>query len=87
MTGWSSRLSDENFYLLQQLRSHMQFLIDNLQTYLHVDVIESQFKELLDRIDETKDFEVIRSTHETFLTSLLSQVFLMDECQWGRQLI
>lgn len=41
---------------------------------LQVDVIESQFYEMLDKIDESKDFEIIRSTHETFLANLLSQV-------------
>ena len=41
-----------------------------------VDVIESQFYEMLDKINESKDFEIIRSTHETFLANLLSQVLL-----------
>lgn len=40
-------------------------------------MIESQFREMLDKIDESKDFEVIRSTHETFLANLLSQVWLI----------
>ena len=42
-----------------------------------VDVIESQFYEMLDKINESKDFEIIRSTHETFLANLLSQVHVL----------
>ncbi|XP_067933538.1 gamma-tubulin complex component 4-like isoform X2 [Watersipora subatra] len=63
---------------LHQIRNHMQFLVDNLQMYLQLDVIESQHQEMLDRIDNSKDFEIIRSAHETFQTNLLSQCFLLN---------
>ncbi|KAK2152884.1 hypothetical protein LSH36_315g00018 [Paralvinella palmiformis] len=59
------------------LRNHMIFLIDNLQYYLQVDVIESQFSLLLEKIQNTPDFEEIRLAHDAFLTSLLSQSFLL----------
>ncbi|KAK0055312.1 gamma-tubulin complex component 4 [Biomphalaria pfeifferi] len=59
-----------------QLRTHMAFLIDNLQYYLQVDVIESQYKILLDKINSTKDFEAAKLAHETFLSSLLAQSFV-----------
>lgn len=58
------------------LRSHMAFLVDNLQYYLQVDVIESQFSVLLDKIENTRDFEAIRMAHDHFLSSLLSQCFI-----------
>lgn len=59
------------------LRTHMAFLVDNLQYYLQVDVIESQFSILLDKIHTTRDFEAIRLAHDQFITALLSQSFLL----------
>lgn len=41
-------------------------------------MIESQFTELLQKIDSSRDFEVIRQSHETFQASLLSQCFLLN---------
>ncbi|GFO41975.1 gamma-tubulin complex component [Plakobranchus ocellatus] len=59
-----------------QLRTHMAFLVDNLQYYLQVDVIESHYKILLDKINSTKDFEAAKLAHEHFLSSLLAQSFV-----------
>ncbi|CAL1526599.1 unnamed protein product, partial [Lymnaea stagnalis] len=59
-----------------QLRTHMAFLVDNLQYYLQVDVIESHYKILLDKINSTKDFEAVKLAHERFLSSLLAQSFV-----------
>ncbi|KAK3797703.1 hypothetical protein RRG08_054720 [Elysia crispata] len=59
-----------------QLRTHMAFLVDNLQYYLQVDVIESQYKVLVDKINSTKDFEAAKLAHEHFLSSLLAQSFV-----------
>ncbi|KAL8582321.1 hypothetical protein ACOMHN_037078 [Nucella lapillus] len=42
-----------------QLRHHMSFLVDNLQYYLQVDVIESQYGQLLETISSTRDFEAV----------------------------
>jgi gamma-tubulin complex component 4 len=58
------------------LRNHMAFLIDNLQYYLQVDVIESQFSILLSKVQSTRDFEAIRLAHDQFLSSLYSRCFL-----------
>ncbi|XP_015265883.1 PREDICTED: gamma-tubulin complex component 4 [Gekko japonicus] len=43
-----------------RMRHHMTFLVDNLQYYLQVDVLESQFAQLLQQINSTRDFESIR---------------------------
>ncbi|RUS76183.1 hypothetical protein EGW08_016061 [Elysia chlorotica] len=59
-----------------QLRTHMAFLVDNLQYYLQVDVIESQYKVLVDKINSTRDFEAAKLAHEHFLSSLLAQSFV-----------
>ncbi|KAJ6662775.1 hypothetical protein lerEdw1_010979 [Lerista edwardsae] len=60
-----------------RLRHHMTFLVDNLQYYLQVDVLESQFSQLLQQINSTRDFESIRLAHDHFLSNLLAQSFIL----------
>ncbi|KAJ8412992.1 hypothetical protein AAFF_G00105740 [Aldrovandia affinis] len=60
-----------------RLRNHMAFLVDNLQYYLQVDVLESQFSQLLLQINSTRDFESIRLAHDHFLSNLLAQSFIL----------
>uniref|UniRef100_H3AII2 Gamma-tubulin complex component n=1 Tax=Latimeria chalumnae TaxID=7897 RepID=H3AII2_LATCH len=60
-----------------RLRNHMAFLVDNLQYYLQVDVLESQFSQLLQQINSTRDFESIRLAHDYFLSNLLAQSFIL----------
>ncbi|XP_076002980.1 gamma-tubulin complex component 4 [Genypterus blacodes] len=60
-----------------RLRNHMAFLVDNLQYYLQVDVLESQFSQLLQHINSTRDFESIRLAHDHFLSNLLAQSFIL----------
>uniref|UniRef100_A0A8C4KKB9 Gamma-tubulin complex component n=1 Tax=Dromaius novaehollandiae TaxID=8790 RepID=A0A8C4KKB9_DRONO len=60
-----------------RLRDHMAFLVDNLQYYLQVDVLESQFSQLLQQINSTRDFESIRLAHDHFLSNLLAQSFIL----------
>uniref|UniRef100_A0A8C1G6J0 Gamma-tubulin complex component n=1 Tax=Cyprinus carpio TaxID=7962 RepID=A0A8C1G6J0_CYPCA len=60
-----------------RLRNHMAFLVDNLQYYLQVDVLESQFSQLLHQINATRDFESIRLAHDHFLSNLLAQSFIL----------
>uniref|UniRef100_A0A8C3RPW2 Gamma-tubulin complex component n=1 Tax=Chelydra serpentina TaxID=8475 RepID=A0A8C3RPW2_CHESE len=60
-----------------RLRDHMAFLVDNLQHYLQVDVLESQFSQLLLQINSTRDFESIRLAHDHFLSNLLAQSFIL----------
>ncbi|MBN3316885.1 GCP4 protein, partial [Atractosteus spatula] len=60
-----------------RLRNHMAFLVDNLQYYLQVDVLESQFSQLLQQINATRDFESIRLAHDHFLSNLLAQSFIL----------
>jgi len=55
----------------------MAFLVDNLQYYLQVDVLESQFSQLLHQINSTRDFESIRLAHDHFLSNLLAQSFIL----------
>ncbi|XP_031558122.1 gamma-tubulin complex component 4-like [Actinia tenebrosa] len=59
------------------LRMHMAFLVDNLQYYLQVDVLEAQYTQLIDKINNTRDFESIRLAHDNFITTLMAQSFLL----------
>ena len=40
-----------------------------------VDVLEAQFSQLFDKIQSTHDFESIKHAHESFVTTLQSQLF------------
>ncbi|XP_069758610.1 gamma-tubulin complex component 4 isoform X3 [Narcine bancroftii] len=60
-----------------RVRNHMAFLVDNLQYYLQVDVLESQFSQLLQQINSIRDFESIRLAHDHFLSNLLAQSFIL----------
>lgn len=42
-----------------------------------VDVLESQFSQLLQLINSTRDFESIRLAHDHFLSNLLAQSFIL----------
>lgn len=64
--------------MLSQLRNKMLFLIDNLQYYLHVDVIESQFCILMNAVQSSKDFEFIQRAHNVFQTNVMSLSFLLN---------
>uniref|UniRef100_A0A1A8QIU2 Gamma-tubulin complex component n=1 Tax=Nothobranchius pienaari TaxID=704102 RepID=A0A1A8QIU2_9TELE len=70
-------LSSQTDAVKWRLRNHMAFLIDNLQYYLQVDVLESQFSQLLQQINSTRDFESIRLAHDHFLSNLLAQSFIL----------
>ncbi|XP_058447167.1 gamma-tubulin complex component 4 homolog [Malaya genurostris] len=63
---------------LLQFRNKLMFLIDNLQYYLQVDVLESQFSILMTAIGETKDFEKIQRSHTFFQANVLSLCFLLS---------
>ena len=44
-------------------------------TILQVDVLEAQFTQLTEKIQSTHDFESIKHAHESFVTTLQSQLF------------
>ncbi|CAM8980751.1 unnamed protein product [Rhodiola kirilowii] len=58
------------------IREHMAFLIRNLQFYIQVDVIESQWNVLQARIQESRDFTELVEFHQEYLSALISQSFL-----------
>lgn len=64
--------------VLSQLRNKMLFLIDNLQYYLQVDVLESQFCGLINAVQNSKDFECIQRSHSVFQANIMSLSFLLN---------
>jgi hypothetical protein len=58
------------FKLAMQLRQHMSFLIDNIYSYLQVDVLEGQWQKLKTQIKKSRDFEEIRNLHDMYLDSV-----------------
>ncbi|XP_034691369.1 gamma-tubulin complex component 4 [Vitis riparia] len=59
-----------------RIREHMAFLIRNLQFYIQVDVIESQWNVLQTHIQESHDFTELVGFHQEYLSALISQSFL-----------
>ncbi|KAM1257364.1 hypothetical protein ACFX15_030720 [Malus domestica] len=59
-----------------RIREHMAFLIRNLQFYIQVDVIESQWNVLQEHIQDSHDFTGLVAVHQEYLSALISQSFL-----------
>lgn len=64
--------------MMSQLRNKLLFLIDNLQYYLQVDVLESQFSILINAVQNSKDFEFIQRAHSVFQANIMSLCFLLN---------
>lgn len=63
---------------LLQFRNKLMFLVDNLQYYLQVDVLESQFSIMMEKIADTRDFEQIQRAHSCFQANVLGLCFLLE---------
>ncbi|KAF8058112.1 GCP4 [Scenedesmus sp. PABB004] len=61
---------------LLQLRQHMGHLVGNLQIYLQLDVVETNYARLVDKVAAAQDFAEAEHAHERFLHALLTQSFL-----------
>ncbi|KAG6509720.1 gamma-tubulin complex component 4-like [Zingiber officinale] len=59
-----------------RVREHMIFLIRNLQFYIQVDVIESQWNLLQAHLQDSHDFTELVGFHQEYLAALISQSFL-----------
>ena len=69
----NSSLLKKNIHMFHLVRDHMSFLIDNLQYYVHVDIIEVQFAQLLEKMQSHPDFESLVAFHSHYLSTLLNQ--------------
>lgn len=66
----------QRFRPMWRVREHMTFLIRNLQFYIQVDVIESQWNILQSHIQDSHDFTELVGFHQEYLSALISQTFL-----------
>ncbi|KAH9604782.1 hypothetical protein KSS87_002928 [Heliosperma pusillum] len=66
----------QRFRPMWRVREHMAFLIRNLQFYIQVDVIESQWNLLQNHIQDSRDFTELVNFHQEYLSALISQSFL-----------
>ncbi|GAB6032472.1 Gamma-tubulin complex component 4 [Chamberlinius hualienensis] len=76
---WATQMAGKHFAMsIRQwhLRSCMAFIVDNLQYYLQVDVLESQFCNLLHKVNSTRDFEKIKVDHVSFINNIVMRTFI-----------
>ncbi|XP_076267621.1 gamma-tubulin complex component 4 [Rhynchophorus ferrugineus] len=59
------------------LRQNLMFLVNNLQYYMQVNVIEAQFSILLKAVENANEFEDIIKIHHEFVTNLLAKSFVL----------
>ncbi|TVU17559.1 hypothetical protein EJB05_33602 [Eragrostis curvula] len=74
--GSATQLRRQRSKPLWHVREHMAFLIRNLQFYIQVDVIESQWNVLQSLVQDSHDFTELVSFHQEYLSALISQSFL-----------
>ncbi|XP_053957356.1 gamma-tubulin complex component 4 homolog [Anastrepha ludens] len=72
-----SKMNTHENIKLTNLLNQLMFFIDNLQYYIQVDVLESQFSILLNTILNKADFEEIQKAHSIFLTNIRFLCFLL----------
>ncbi|KAK1412515.1 hypothetical protein QVD17_33830 [Tagetes erecta] len=72
----TSQQRQQHLRPMWRVREHMVFLIRNLQFYIQVDVIESQWNILQSHIKESRDFTDLVDFHQAYLSALISQSFL-----------
>jgi len=66
----------QNLAPLWKLRAWMSFFVQNLQYYLQVDVIEAQYEQLVQSLDQAKDFNSIRKAHTWYLQIIRTKCYL-----------
>ncbi|XP_017762035.1 PREDICTED: gamma-tubulin complex component 4-like [Eufriesea mexicana] len=75
---WSEHMYHKNIDIgVIQLRNNLIFIIDNLQYYLQVDVLESQYTIMETNMKNTRNFEDVQKAHSIFLANVMSQTFLL----------
>ncbi|KAG8485624.1 hypothetical protein CXB51_018954 [Gossypium anomalum] len=76
MNHSTSQPRRQHFRPMWHVREHMAFLIRNLQVYIQVDVIESQWDFLQSHIQNSSDLTELVTSHQEYLSALISQSFL-----------
>ena len=67
---------NELFRQAMQLRQHMSFLVDNIYSYLQVDVLEALHSQLQEGLKNSSDFEEVCRLHDQHIQQLIEQCFL-----------
>lgn len=62
-----------------KLHNWLMFLVHNLQSYLQLDVLESEFTMFSETLMESQTFEQVIHGHSVFLTHIMSQAFLLTK--------
>ncbi|XP_068150690.1 LOW QUALITY PROTEIN: gamma-tubulin complex component 4 homolog [Drosophila tropicalis] len=77
---WSAKTTSGSVNVkVMNFRNHLLFFLDNIQFYIQVDVLESQFSIIMKVIKSGADFEEIQRAHTVFLANVLSQCFLLSD--------
>ena len=73
----TGNLSVNKVYIrLSHLRSRMLFLVNALQYFLHVDVLEVQWHILQKQLSQVRDYDSLKKAHSRFVSSIRRQCFL-----------
>ena len=65
------------FERCRSVRHEMAFLVNNWFTYLQVDVVEAQYRSMIERVEASEgDFSECQRAHRAFLAALTAQSFL-----------
>ncbi|XP_043477016.1 gamma-tubulin complex component 4-like [Leptopilina heterotoma] len=76
---WREHARSKNIEIdVIQLRNNLIFIVDNLQYYLQVDVLESQYTLMENSMKITRNFEEIQRAHSIFMANVMSQTFLLS---------
>ena len=54
----------------------MSFLVDNIYSYLQLDVLEALWQQLTSGLQNSSDFEEVCKMHDTYLQTVIEQCFL-----------
>lgn len=68
--------ANENIKELWSIRYKLAVIIDNIYYYQQVDVIESQFSQLIKKINECKDYKTIDNNHKIFIENIIKESFI-----------
>lgn len=70
---------EQVFHAFQILRHEVSHFINNLMSYMILEVVETSWKEFEYKISKTQDLDQLISVHQAFLAQLTQKAFLDDE--------
>ena len=68
--------NEEQMKFVMAMRAKLNSFINNVMSYLQLDVIETEWSKLSTGIEKCEDFEEARKLHENYLATLSSKFFL-----------